>query len=86
MFAEKLSGSCKKKQQPKSSISNEEDQSNKYLNSSKEPPIELMFKDTQNHKSEIILALKGVISNFPNNSSTNQKKLFSCLFTDSKIA
>ena len=56
------------------------------MNSSKVYLIELMFKDTQTQKAEIIWALKTVMSNYSNNSGTILNRLFLCLFPDSKIA
>ena len=84
--AEKPSRSGEQQQQPSSSISNEEHYSNKSVNSSKKQLIELMLKDTQKQKVEIIWTLQTVMNKYSNNSCKNLNKLFSCMSPDSKIA
>ena len=51
-----------------------------------QPSIELMLKDSQKQKAEIVWALKSVLSGYSNNSCADISKIFTCMFPDSKIA
>ena len=45
-----------------------------------------MLKDSQKQKTEIVWALKSVLSGYFNNSCAVISKIFTCMFPDSKIA
>ena len=47
--------------------------------------IELMLKDSQKQKAEIVWAFKSILSGYSNNSCTDISKIFTCMFPDSKI-
>ena len=47
--------------------------------------IEIMLKDSQKQKTEIVWALKSVLSGYSNNSCADISKIFTCMFPDSKI-
>ena len=48
--------------------------------------IELMLKDSQKQKTEIVWTLKLVLSGYSNNSCADISKIFTCMFPDSKTA
>ena len=48
--------------------------------------IELMLKDSQKQKAEIVWALQSVLSGYSNNSYADISKVFTCMFPDIKIA
>ena len=47
--------------------------------------IELILKDSQKQKTEIVWTLKSVLSGYSNNSCADISKIFTCMFPDSKI-
>ena len=51
-----------------------------------QPSIEVMLKDSQKQKAEIVWALRSVLSGYSNNSCADISKIFACMFPDSKIA